>query len=83
MSSALVARIRSFGGLAELGDYGDSSGRIGAQGSFRGHKRPKIAHRGTQGRCTERIPNHPASVDLAHDIFNRVFRKVPDRVNGE
>jgi hypothetical protein len=22
------------------------------------------------------------SVDLAHEIFNRVFRKVPDRVNG-
>ena len=23
------------------------------------------------------------SVDLAHEIFNRVFRKVPDRVKGE
>jgi hypothetical protein len=23
------------------------------------------------------------SVDLAHEIYNRVFRKVPDRVNGE
>lgn len=23
------------------------------------------------------------SVDLAHEIFNRVFRRVPDRVNGE
>jgi hypothetical protein len=22
------------------------------------------------------------SVDLAHEIFNRVFRKVPDRLNG-
>jgi hypothetical protein len=22
------------------------------------------------------------SVDLAHEIFNRVFRKVPERVNG-
>jgi len=22
------------------------------------------------------------SVDLAHEIYNRVFRKVPDRVNG-
>jgi hypothetical protein len=22
------------------------------------------------------------SIDLAHEIFNRVFRKVPDRVNG-
>jgi hypothetical protein len=23
------------------------------------------------------------SVDLAHEIFNRVFRKVPERVKGE
>jgi hypothetical protein len=23
------------------------------------------------------------SVDLAHEIYNRVFRKVPDRLNGE
>ena len=23
------------------------------------------------------------SVDLAHEIYNRVFRKVPERLNGE
>jgi hypothetical protein len=32
------------------------------------------------------IPTHTAieeSVDLAHEVFNRVFRKVPERVKGE
>jgi hypothetical protein len=35
---------------------------------------------------TRVIPTHTAieeSVDLAHEVFNRVFRKVPEQVKGE